>query len=564
MVSLKQGQIAALGVFTFTDLVPTMTTTPKQNEFYLHPYGWENDPAEERYKLSTLDYLPACSYLNFALFFKLDDEQKNNAIEILKQGLERTISQARHVCGTIEKDEGGGHSFTKKKDSTVRFVVQSLDSSEEDDNAYPSFEDIERKNFTSAALGDLKLWSVDPIMNWGGTPEAHPDRSPVVAAFKANLVRGGLVFNMHFHHYSEDVMGWAGFTHQLAENCYAIVNNTAFPDWDPGCNDLSRLTKAEPAEEAKIELPPRPQRHPDHTHPSSMYLFHLPKSKAAELKKLAAPENESWISTYDAFSAMIWRTMSRLRVPVYKPDMSSSLYWAEAIDMRRRMHSPKVHPRIQRNVISKAASDAGPVPAPTVAELVSDWPLWKVASYIRQLTNSATQEKLDKTLDFIATVRDKVSVNVRVDSKPPLSIQQTDHREVNVSAADFGFARPFMYRHLSDFITEGLILVYPPRSSGSSSADDDSDEGYEFSITYEDHLAQALIEDPEWSRYFEYRGIEAVGAAASTTLLPTPPLSDTGGNEGVSTGNKKRKWKSEEGYQDDDDRIREKRSAFKQ
>ncbi|KAK7752871.1 hypothetical protein SLS62_005213 [Diatrype stigma] len=490
---------------------------PKQQVFYLHPYGWENDPEEERFKLSTLDYLPACSYLNFALFFKLDDyilddEQKGEAVEILKLGLERTISQVRHVCGTIEKDEGGGHTFAKKKDSTVKFVVQHLDSPD-DENVYPSFEDIEKKNFTSAALGDLRLWSADPIMTWGGKPEAHPDRSPPVAAFKVNLIQGGIVFNMHFHHYAADVMGWAGFTHQLAEQCKAAFHSTSFPGWDPRCNDLSRLTKPEPAEEAKIDLPPRPQRHPAHAWPSSMYLFHLPKSKAAELKKRAEPPSEdgSWISTYDAFSALIWRTMTRLRAPVYKPDMASSPYWAEAIDMRRRMHSPKVHPRTQRNVISKAASDAGPVPAPTMAEVVSDseWPLWRLASYVRQLTDSATQEKLDSTLDFVATVHDKTTINVRVDSKPPMSIQQTDHREVKMGAADFGFARPYMYRHLSDFITEGLILVYPPRSGKPG-----SDEGYEFSITYEDHLVQALIEDPEWCRYFEYRGVEAVSAAS--------------------------------------------------
>lgn len=49
---------------------------PKIEELQLHPLGWENDPEEERFKLSTLDYLSMMTYNNYALFFKLDDAKK--------------------------------------------------------------------------------------------------------------------------------------------------------------------------------------------------------------------------------------------------------------------------------------------------------------------------------------------------------------------------------------------------------------------------------------------------------------------------------------------------------
>ena len=48
----------------------------KVEEFQLHPLGWENGPEEERFKISTLDYLAAMTYNNYALFFKLDDAEK--------------------------------------------------------------------------------------------------------------------------------------------------------------------------------------------------------------------------------------------------------------------------------------------------------------------------------------------------------------------------------------------------------------------------------------------------------------------------------------------------------
>lgn len=48
----------------------------RTEQFYIHPRGWENDPDEERFKLSTLDYLSTTTYLNYAVFFKLLDSEK--------------------------------------------------------------------------------------------------------------------------------------------------------------------------------------------------------------------------------------------------------------------------------------------------------------------------------------------------------------------------------------------------------------------------------------------------------------------------------------------------------
>ncbi|KAF5668354.1 acetyltransferase [Fusarium heterosporum] len=482
----------------------TPIVMPKEKVYHLRPLGWENDPEEEKFQVTTLDYLTACTYNNYALFFKLKIADKERVTMILMHGLERTLAQARHYCGTIEKDANGGHYFAKKRDSTVRFIVQELDSPEYADR-YPSFQQLEETHFSAVTLGNLKTWSVPP-MTYGEKPEAHPDNSPVVSAFKANFVRGGLVFNMHHHHYTNDVMGWAGFTHQLAENCYAAVNDTTFPHWDSLNLDVSRLIKREPSEEKKINGPPPQVRHPAHQAGVSL-LFHLPKSKAAELKAKATPTDGTWISTYDAFSAFIWRNLTRIRAPVFNPDLVSKLFWAEAIDMRRRMHSPKVPPRIQHNVMFAAVSPTAPVEQPTVAQVISEWSLSDLATYIRKMTDSVTQESLDETLEMVATVRDKTSLNIRIDSQPPLSILQTDHRDANITAADFGFAKPVTYRHLLDRITEGVIIIYPPRNQSP-----ESNEGCEFAIFYEKRLAKDLISDSEWGQYFEYRGVDAEDA----------------------------------------------------
>ncbi|CAJ2512967.1 Uu.00g010860.m01.CDS01 [Anthostomella pinea] len=366
------------------------------------------------------------------------------------------------MCGTIEQDPEGGHSFVKRKDLTLRLVVQKLDSPDEE---HPSLDELEKAHFACQALGDLDLWSI-PTMRWGERPEADPNCSPTVAAYQINLARDGLVFSMHSHHYASDVMSWSNFTHQLADNCYAIANSTPFPPWDPKCNDVARFTRDLPEEEL-VDGPPIPQRHPDHPEQQCI-LVHLPKSKANQLKEQATPSDPAaqWISTYDGMCAYIWRLLSK------------------AVNMRPRIHNPPVPERMLRNVLAGAFSDTAPVPAPTAGEVISEAPLSKLAGYIRALTESCTEQHLENLIAAIAPIRDKRSISLRVDAHPPMSMSVTDHRSGDGS-----------------LITAGLILVYAPIRSGA-----DPDEGCMFTFTMEKELVPKLLEDSEWNAYFDYRG----------------------------------------------------------
>ncbi|KXH35282.1 hypothetical protein CNYM01_07973 [Colletotrichum nymphaeae SA-01] len=455
---------------------------PREEVYNLHPRGWENDPEVERFRVSTLDYLTCQTYNHYAVFFRIDDAAKPRVVEVLKAGLERTLSQVRQLNGRIEKDPWGDYSFTKRKDSTVRFVVQWLDAPEDADK-YPSFDDIEKANFSAVSLGDLRLWAVSP-MTYGERLEATPEQSPVTAGFKATSSA-------------------ADSSSVRTTIITPKINGTPYPSWDPACNDVSRFLKPEPPEEQKVDGPPPPDRHPGHK-VGICLLFHLPKSKAAQLKNLAKPGDGTWISTYDAFSVFMWRHMTRLRVPVFKTPPESKLFWCETIDMRRPLHSPKVPARTQQNVMYVAMSTTAPVEQPTVSELISDWPFWRIARYIRQLTDSVTQGSLDETLEMVAKIRVKSSLNSRIDSHPPMSTIVVDHRDANIPSADFGFGKPATYRYLMGRISEGGVLVYPPRNPTP-----ESDEGPEIAIMYEKELARALIEDPEWNKFFEYRGVDA-------------------------------------------------------
>ncbi|KAG9255119.1 uncharacterized protein F5Z01DRAFT_75111 [Emericellopsis atlantica] len=478
---------------------------PKQEVFELHPTGWESDPPEEFFKLSTLDYCVAQVYTNYALFFKLTDAEKPKAVSVLKRGLEVTLSQCRQLVGRLENHPDGGLCFHKKREDTVQFHVQWLDGPED---KHPSFSELEKRHFVSKALGNMDTWCVQP-MSYGEKPEAQPASNPKASAFKASFIAGGLIFMMHHHHYANDIMGWAGEMHQLADNCAAIWKSSedipaSLPAWDPACLDLSRVTVADPPEEQRVDGPVSPLRHPDHK-TGQWLLFHLPRSKTEELKKLASPGDGNWISSYDAYMAYIWRVLSKHRARLFKPDLKQNLLWGEAVDMRRRFHDPPVPARIQGNVVWVALSTQSPVPQLTAEEVISEAPLTKLAWYIRQLTNGVTQDAVSAGLADIAPIRDKTTLFLRTDSFPPMSNFTTEWRDTAPCDADFGFATPYAFRFPFDTVTAGLTVVYPVRKNGPAG----DDEGNEFSIGFEKELSKGLIEDPEWNKFFEFRGIDA-------------------------------------------------------
>lgn len=122
---------------------------------YLQPLGRESTLIEKPFKLSTIDTIPNCAYTNYAIFFRLRDEEKSRAVELLKSGLMHTLAQAQHLCGTIEKDEQGRYSFVQKRESKVQVVIHNMDPN----TGIPTLDDIEKGHFGGETLKDINLWS---------------------------------------------------------------------------------------------------------------------------------------------------------------------------------------------------------------------------------------------------------------------------------------------------------------------------------------------------------------------------------------------------------------------
>jgi len=306
--------------------------------FWIRPQGPKN-AAEESFRLSTLDLFNTQNYSTHAFFFKIPDNEKPAVAEILKHGLGNALGQCRHMAGTIRENEYGDFSIVKTSNSSVKVVAQWLDRPGDD---FPSYAELEKANFTAGSLGDPARLTIKG-MTMGS--KLYPDENPAMCAFQLNFIPGGMIFTIHKHHAALDIAGTASLVHQIGANCCSIINDTSPPDWDESLMDRSRFFSKTAANDM-IDPPPAPSRHPDWL-PCSWLLFHLPPSKAAELKKLASPSDGSWISTHDALAAFLWRVMSKLRSKIYLVDPTAPALFFEAINMRERCKS--IHLTLHRD-----------------------------------------------------------------------------------------------------------------------------------------------------------------------------------------------------------------------
>jgi len=164
--------------------------------------------------------------------------------------------------------------------------------------------------------------------------------------------------------------------------------------------------------------------------------------------------------------------------------------------------TPKLSARYQGNCLGAAAS-TNHEDAPNLAEVISEAPLSRLATFVRKLTSSVTEQTLDNTLTMLAPIRNRWKAHPSLDALPPLSFVLTDWRSSKMCDVDFGFGRPAAFRQLSDVVLENMVTIYPPLKSG------DGTQGLEVMVPFEKHALEMLIQDSDMKRFFDFRGIEA-------------------------------------------------------
>ncbi|KAF2723079.1 hypothetical protein K431DRAFT_302015 [Polychaeton citri CBS 116435] len=469
------------------------------NEVYqIRPSGYPNLP-EEICRLSTNDYLPdPIVFVPICLYFEVCDAKRKATVELLRAGLEETLGQCRHLAGTIEKTENSDYYILSKKESTVTFNINWL-TDRAHGPQFPSFEDLKASDFTTSKLGDITRLTLHEMDPSSGVANPSPDKSPPVLGIQANLISGGIALVIHVHHWAMDFGGIANFVHQWADNALSVANGNRLPTLNPLCLDRTRLnSQSIIAHDAQVKsdagVPPGKPTF----FPISVCLFHLAKSKAEELKRLASTADGQRISSYDASVALWWRLLTRHRVKTYKVDSNSVAAFSELVGVRNRL-VPSLPERYFGNAIVPVSAESQQEKL-SLKDVGEDAPLSRIAAYIRSVTDSVDPTYIYKFFDQIERRRRAGTSNKpKFGTMPPF--KTTDWRLPNILTANFGFGKPTAFRHM--FGVTPSLTIYPPRHR-----DIDGEEVFEFAVPIERVALDGLLQDYDLKHWFEYRGFD--------------------------------------------------------
>lgn len=440
-------------------------------------------------------------YWNRSLYcFKLPSDYKKEEITgILRQGLKATFSDLPVLTGQLvpiddEKQPG-------KKDvipgGNEELFVKDLTSSSLD------YDHLKANRFPLSTFDDETFWAT-PCM------PAPGEKCPVFAA-QANFIKGGWLLGISFWHLIMDGTALAIALRVLSHNCLLVQDPSSQAQAGSKLSgdifNKVRLHESGPEHKGLLadhpeyvlfpEVPTGPP--PFATIPLKVEVFHISPVSLKALKAAATPvvrtENHAkepmWVSTNDAASALIWRTLvvATYEGTDYKDEPLSCCQ--VAVNSR-----PKMNPPLPADYFGCALT-FGTSYLPISSVLVPG-SLSTMALMIRQSIMKVTAPYIESVIATVRNVPDyrRFVPSSFVDLLGRDTVQTSWSAfplyEYNWGPALGGKCERVRAPKLGMF--NGLQTVLPalPESQGG---------GFELMIGLEPHVMEKLKADPVWSEY---------------------------------------------------------------
>ena len=265
--------------------------------------------------------MPRHHFTPKALFIPASNSSKEEILESLKSGLAQTLKAIPSIAGHVKLApnpvQKGGMCVSAPV-NTVDDIFTARDLTE----SHPEmeYENLKQKHFPMKAVNRNVLYSL---------PGVTDVEKPVFVA-QANFIRGGLVLGVSLHHSFGDgaslkmiLRTWAAYcrgdrdepnlhTSSLRERLTSSeigVSLSDFPEYTT-ISDNKIGYKPEVAKGRSAEFATMPPKVDSH-------VFYLSSQRLKELKALASAklQQSDWISTSDALSALLWRSITVARNP---------------------------------------------------------------------------------------------------------------------------------------------------------------------------------------------------------------------------------------------------------
>jgi hypothetical protein len=446
-------------------------------------------------------------YVQIVEVFKLaPDADKAKVVDNMVKGLEFTLGQFPILVGGLKMDAENGRLWvTKKRDSAVSLFVQDVEET------FASYEELNNTDFPAATFKGHKLLPKAVTEKQLFSPLGdNQEDDLIISTFQINFIKGGLILGVAIHHNCSDGPGCDGFLTTWAQNSAAVSNGTSFKTVSEGTLDRSRLSAKKPQAARWQELdqkfpvlkdgggppppPPADFKMPD----LAIRMWHFPKSKTEELKAGAMVEmGDSWISTYDAIMAVLWKSITRSKLELLHPDLDQEVILVHAVNTRKTL-DPPLPEAFMGNAVALPRTE--PI---QISDLLTDGNLPNIAQRVRNSIKAITPQYVAELPEWIAGLEDRRWININMNSFLGMDLAGTSWQGMNVyQKHDFGFGIAKAIR-FPDPQFEGYVFVYPSRAGIKENA---VDEGIEVCICLEKGCHDRLMRDEELLRFAQPRG----------------------------------------------------------
>lgn len=259
-----------------------------------------------------------------ALFIPASSSSKAEILNNLKSGLAQTIKAMPTIAGHVKEAPNPiqkGGMCVSAPFSTVDDILTTQDLTE----SHPEmdYDDLSRRHFPMEAVNPSVIFSLPGVM----------DVEKPVFLVQANFIRGGLVLGISLHHSFGDgatlktiLQTWAACCR--GERASSTLTKPTqrerltFPEIGASLDEFPEYAtipeniagyQPEVAIGENAEFAPSPLQVDSH-------VFYLSAQKLKELKELASAKigGSDWISTSDALSALLWRSITVARNPDFR------------------------------------------------------------------------------------------------------------------------------------------------------------------------------------------------------------------------------------------------------
>ncbi|KAI1437790.1 transferase family-domain-containing protein [Xylaria sp. CBS 124048] len=437
-------------------------------------------------------------YIRVAFTIELGDSYDADAVfGILKQGLEAAKGRIPTLgCEGVPDTEAkqAGVLKLRKYDDYDTIAMKDLRAP----GAFPhKYADIKAKAFPIAAFPSDLLWR---RFTWPMPGERVP-----VVDIQANFIPGGLIMTCCFFHVFGDATSYYTWLETWAEECRRLQGESGprkeipdifFTDREKYMRPSGR-NEGKPGDHPEILVIPFTPEGPPPKMISREHvgqIFRLTAEQVAALKADAVPSNASepsdvkWISTNDALSALMWRSVMAAQFPLGELEGDPVSVFNIAVDGRMRTNPP-VHPRTLGNWLGWVA------PQLPIRKIVSSQSIADPAVAVRKAVLGLSDQYTDSLSTLFESVEDvNRVVAIAFTDVPGNNCVQTSWYNMGVYGLDWGEAlggRIQSVRCPDIGVINGGCLVFPPLPDG----------GIEILIGVESKSLPRLLNDPYLTKF---------------------------------------------------------------